>query len=238
MFCRAWSDPTSLLHSWIPFVFLEFDADVPSDPIPVPSVFVSLDWPIVDPAEPEAEQGVRSLTTAVVHDALYLLLGPNGLAPFAANLGACIDALPDSGRVLHAGAMLGRSACGARLSIAMPRAAQVGYLERFGLGRSAGIVESVMATLAPTNDRVHLELDVTETIGPRIGVVLACDRPEGWAELLARLDAERFCTADERAELMRWPISHLKITPAPSGMREAKAYLNLPRSSDENGLSR
>jgi hypothetical protein len=228
-FRDAWDDPTSRLHSWIPFVFLEFDAVGPPG-IPQPSVFVTLDWPLVDPSDADAERDVRRLSATVVHDALLLLLGSRALSRRVANLDRCMDALPDEGRVVHAGAMLGRRGSGVRLSLAMRREAHPRYLQHVGLTPLVDAVESIVTTFAPDEHRVHVEIDVAETIGPRLGVVLACDRADGWARLLARIEDNALCTAAESAELLRWPeISHLKITPGDTGRHEAKAYVTLAR---------
>src|SRR5262245_52219363 len=46
-FSRRWAVDSS----WrvrAPFLFLEFDGDVACSPVPVPSVFIGLDWPIED----------------------------------------------------------------------------------------------------------------------------------------------------------------------------------------------
>jgi hypothetical protein len=230
-FCRTWWDPTSLLHAWIPFAFLEFDADAPGT-YPVPSVFVSLDWPLANPDDPRSEADRRRLSATVVRNALALLLESSADGRLAQNLDRCIDDLPDEGRVVHAGAMLGRSACGARLSIAVPRHAQGGYLAGLGLPQLGDLIESIVASLACEDGAVHLEVDVAEKIGPRVGVVLARDDTAGWARLLERVADCGLCTAVEKAALLAWPqLSHVKVTPGTGGRLEAKAYLLLPSAA-------
>lgn len=230
-FCRAWWHPSSLLHSWVPFAFLEFDADAPGT-YPVPSIFVSLDWPLTNPDDPASEAECRRVTAAVVREAFALLLEAPAHARLAPNLDAGIAELPAEGRVVHAGAMLGRSACGGRLSIAMPRHAQAGYLAGIGLPQVGAVIESIVAALASEDEKVHLEVDVAEALGPRVGVVLARDDREGWSRVLERFAARGLCTSDEQAALLAWPqISHLKVTPSNDRRLEAKAYLLLPTAA-------
>jgi hypothetical protein len=128
--------------------------------------------------------------------------------------------------------MLGRSACGARLSIAVPRHAQGGYLAGLGLPQLGDLIESIVASLACEDGAVHLEVDVAEKIGPRVGVVLARDDTAGWARLLERVADCGLCTAVEKAALLAWPqLSHVKVTPGTGGRLEAKAYLLLPSAA-------
>ena len=231
-FCRAWWDPTSLLQAWVPFAFLEFDAYAPGT-IPVPSIFVSLDWPLSDPDDSHAEAECRRLSARVVHGALAVLLEPEAHDRLTENLDACILELPDGGRVVHAGAMLGRSAAAARLSIAMPRQAQTTYFTRRGLPDLGTMIETIMESVASEDDKVHLEIDVTaESVGPRVGVVVARDDADGWARVVERVANRGLCTAQERAALLEWAqLSHLKFTPDAAGRLEAKAYLLLPTAA-------
>jgi hypothetical protein len=166
----------------------------------------------------------------VIQEALALLLEPATHDRLRVALDTAIHDLPDDGRVVHAGAMLGRSARAARLSIALPRHMAEAYFTRRGLPRLGGIIESIVATLADEDEALHLEVDVGEsTFGPRIGVVVARHDPEGWARVFERVETSGLCTAEETRALLDWPqISHLKFTPSSSGQLEAKAYLLLP----------
>jgi hypothetical protein len=85
---------------------------------------------------------------------------------------------------------------------------------------------------------VHLEFDVDEALGPRIGIVLAPANAAGWVDLLAALVSHGLCTPAKRDALLVWPgdtdgtsralrrtLSHVKLSAAPSGGLEAKAYI-------------
>src|SRR5205814_685323 len=43
-FVARWGETPTLSATRMPFMFLELDADGPRDPVPVPSLFVALDW--------------------------------------------------------------------------------------------------------------------------------------------------------------------------------------------------
>src|SRR5262249_5194291 len=144
-----WSERASPLHSWIPYLFLEFDAATPIDPVPVPSVFVSFDWPLGEPDD--------AIVPGVCRESLKLLLGPRWCPRLDAELSTRLEALPTEGRVIHAGAMLSRSFDTARLSIGLPRDTLRSYLLRIGWPHSTAAAEEALAIYAPASSRVHFE---------------------------------------------------------------------------------
>lgn len=238
---REWSQPDSHLRTWVPFGFLEFDADSPPDRFALPSVFLSLDWPTDG-----AVQGPL--------DCLRLGLGllHGGPLPAATmdRLDRCIDALPVDGRVVHVGALLARGARVIRLSVAFPRSGLSQYLDRIGCPEMQGVVEESLRRLAPRAGRVHLEYDVADAVAPRIGVVLAGGPGAAWGPLLDRLAEVGLCAPAKRAALLAWPgnsagrprhdrstqalsraLSHVKVTHVHGETAVAKAYLTVTRAT-------
>lgn len=234
---REWSRPDSDLRTWVPFAFLEFDGDSTPETFAHPSVFLSLDWP-------------TDGTVQGPLDCLRLGLGllHGGSLPVATRdrLDRCIDALPVDGRVVHVGALLGRGAHAVRLSAAFPRPGLSRYLDRIGCPVAPEVVEALLRALVPTAGRVHLEYDVADTVGSRIGVVLTGGSGAGWRPLLDRLEEVGLCAPAKWAALLAWPgtsgarggaegnlpplartLSHIKVTHAPGEHTTAKAYLSV-----------
>jgi hypothetical protein len=244
-----WADATSPLHAWVPFLFLEFDADYALDGVPVPAVFVSFDWPLAEPPTANAPSpGAGCVTLRVAQEALYVLRGASP-QPIDANLESCFRELPSDGRAVHVGAMLGRPGTAVRLSVSMPAGELRDYLTRVGWPSSAG-VDALLGTFAPSAGRVHAEFDVGEVIGPQLGLVLSPsdsgDDAGRWHGLLARLVENALCTPAKRAALLKWPavtreapigvgrccflqraVSHIKVSSGPLRRPEAKAYLTV-----------
>jgi len=237
--CRRWGDPDTDLYGWVRLVFLEFDADTNVGSVPVPSVFLTLDWP----ADPDGDRGV-SEPFAAARSGLAVLRGGSLPAAVHDRLERCFRALPPGGRVVHIGAMLGRAADWVRLSIAMPRTVLVTYLASIGFPGSIDAIETAVHHLTPAAVRVQIECDVRETVAARLGLVLADGSGRAPSALLDRLVADGLCAPPKRAALLAWPgrftgrlpgharprelqrnVSHIKVTHAPGEAPSAKAYL-------------
>jgi hypothetical protein len=240
-FAARWVECPSPLRTWVPFVFLEFDTDGALVPVPIPSVFVALDWPLQSsPGTPPVARPICE----VAHDALALLMG-DGLRPAVIRqLRACFEALPPAGWVSHAAAMLSRDPATARLSVELPRSALRVYLERLGWMQWSRDLEEILEMLGGDVRSVQVDFDVGECIGPKLGILLPAVGRPGAADLLERAVAAELCTDAKRDAVLGWTgtvtvpangespavglrryLSHLKVSYAPNGSREAKAYL-------------
>lgn len=238
-FARAWTEAGSLVARWVPFLFLELDADAAGGPAPTPSVFVALDAPLDEPT------GAGSIALALAREAGRLLHGGPLAGALEARMAACFEALPEAGSPLHLGAMLGRKAPGVRLSMAMPREALPGYLDAIGW-RGDDALDRCLARHEPPAGLVQVDFDVSDAIHPRLGLAYRPTRPEGWAALLDRLVADGPCAAAKRDALLAWPgadtrrlagygfpcrmtreTSHVKLSVEAERPVEAKAYFSV-----------
>jgi hypothetical protein len=239
-FARAWTVGESLLARWVPFLFLEVDAEASAALAPTPSVFVALDAPLDEPP------GAGSTAFAVAQEAARLLQGDAFAGPTEERVVACFEALPDAGQPLHLGAMLGRKAPGVRLSMVMPREALPGYLHGIGWRADDDALERCLARYEPPSGFVQVDFDVADAVRPRLGLAYRPERPEGWVALLDRLVTDGLCAGSRRDALLAWPgevtrrlegygfpcrmareNSHVKLSVEPGRPLEAKAYFSV-----------
>jgi hypothetical protein len=240
-FARRWADPTSALHASVVTAFLEFDA--PFAGARPPSLFARLDPPIGDGWQQWAAGG------AVVDEIVALLLGRAIDPATRARLTQVFATLPPGGRVIDVAAMLPRGMAAVRVFVTLPRSGLLTYLSGLGYTDGLDALASLPEGLWRGHDHLSLQMDVAETIGPRIGVELNGDASEpassrGWPVILGALRRAGLCSAAREAALLAWPgvgppratagawpsqvvrvLSHVKLVIQPAQPVEAKAYL-------------
>lgn len=242
-FAVQWCVADSPTHMWVPFIFLEIDAAAAAASVPVPSVFVALDWPL-QPRSDARPAETCAPVFAVARDVLCRLHGAPLSSATTRRLRDCFEALPPGGWISHVAAMLSRVPAAPRLSVDLRRASLRGYLEALGWMHWSHDLEAILALLAEDQRSVQVDFDVGERIGPKLGVLLSTlERPDV-ASLLDRIVAAGWCTAAKRDAVLQWPgtvmapsavgapswmlqryVSHVKVSYAPDGRCEAKAYL-------------
>jgi hypothetical protein len=224
-FSQHWCGQKTLLSSWVPFLFLEFDAIAASDPKPVPSVFVALDAPLDErPDRPHRE---------AAREAVLLLRGdlPRELD---AKLSRCFEALPEQGYVLHVGLMLGRATAGLRLSVTLPSGTVVPYLRALGGDAAAAEAQHALREMPGWLTQAQLDFDLDPDIQPRIGFGIrpGMEAGDDWPSLLDECRGLGLCDPAKARALLAWPgiaagvrreLSHVKLA-VTSGRIEAKAY--------------
>lgn len=233
-FLENWCTDSSVLYPWIPFIFLEVDADNEEF---TPCIFTSFDWPITA-LEDEASERERSWKVA---DTALDILTRSGIpARVRENVRAAFHSLPAGGRVVHAGAMLGRDSDQVRLSIAVPSQEWKGYLDSLGL--DGAWYEERIEQLSPQRPSVHFECDIANATGAKVGVVLAGQN--SIAELIQRALSLPRTSREKLTSIRSWEhddhqyppfrstgmgvsckTSHLKIDTAPETVN-LKAYLS------------
>jgi hypothetical protein len=211
-FARRWADPDAVLHRAVNNVWLEFDlADSPTD-LPVPSVFFG-----PQPLRAHAPHAWVGAT------AIPLLRGIPLPAAMVRRFEHCCAALPGEAYVFQIGLMLARQVDVVRVCVRNLPAAHLGaYLQRIGWDGAAAGLSSLVATLAPLVDRIDLDLDVGETIFPKLGLECYFQLGPDWREKLSHfldylVDQEWCCATkrdallvyngyvQERADVARWP---------------------------------
>lgn len=253
-FARRWTQGGRDLQQRMPLLFLEVDAAAAGAAVPVPSVFVGMDWTAADlglAGRQGRDFGAGLLDTL---GALEILRGERLDGATGSCLGRCFEALPDGSLVLHVAVMLGRPEAGIRISTVVPRHRALSYLGAIGWRGSHDELERTLEILAPhaafgdATAPLQLDLDVGAGIGPAVGVGL-WPRGRGlWGDLLSALVDARLCEVEKRAALLSWPgsapglaetargpllcrlerdIFHAKITVGATGGPSAKAYFGV-----------
>ncbi len=255
-FAQRWADPSSGLARRVPFLFLEFDSDGPRAPVPIPSVFVALDWPLdeLSAAARQRDQveGAGTEPGLAAARKILNLLRNQPLAPDVdALLERCFLDVPDGGVVLHVAAMLSRPGASARLSVLLPRGYLRPYLLGLGWQGIAGLERllddyDAHAGFTHLTSRVQVDFDVGGLTNTRIGITVRPLDTGEWRALLAVLVRTSLCTPAKRDALLSWPgisvgwlpgaaeprvlqhyISHVKLSCSIAGDRQAKAYFGI-----------
>jgi hypothetical protein len=241
-FSRVWSEPrTQQLRSWLPFLFLEFDAGSASQSPPVPSVFLALDSPL------DRAAGRPHFEAASI--AAELLRGRRLSSRDDVKLRHCFDALPGGGHVLHLGLMLGRSQAQLRLSVRLPYDTVTRYLGAIGADAAAEGAREVLAVMARWLSPVQLDFDFAPSTSPRIGFGIRPDPATGerWEALLDDLVAMRCCRREKAEALLEWTneseperflLSHVKVVTSPGARPQAKAYVETISREHSNKRAR
>jgi hypothetical protein len=238
-FARRWSHPESTLHSWVSFLFLEYDAAAADDSTAVPSLFLALDAPL-GTAEPDP-----SPVRAAVREAAGILAGRPIPPELDAQVARAFEALPSGGWVLHLGVLLGRGAEGVRLSLAVGSSSDAAAcLRRLGGEEAAHAVETAGARLAEAPPATQLDLDLAPSLRPRVGLGFRPGDTQEWKVLLRAVERLGACSAEKASGLLRWPgqrrvalgsadfllrreLSHLKLVCSPGAAPRAKAYFGV-----------
>lgn len=212
-FCHKWTTPGSPLHDRIENIWLEFDVEGEPQPVPVPSIFFG----------PMGGIGphLRDDSNFPTDEDLYGWLTREGLASLLGRMVPplvergifdCLNSLPAGARVFQVGAMLARPSDAVRLCIANMSPHQIeAYLQRIRWPGSAAHLRPLLAFLGTVADFFALDIDVEETVRPKIG--LECysygfkqpAQEPRWQNLLDALVEQGLCVPAKRAALLAWP---------------------------------
>lgn len=107
-------------------------------------------------------------------------------------------------RLRHVGVALRRSDPAVRLVWWLPVARVEACLAAMGLVDRAAAVGADIAAIAGDLTEVALQVDVSGTLGPRIGVEFHPSKGEIWAGLLKQLVMRNLCSAEKAAALASW----------------------------------
>ncbi|MBX3024985.1 hypothetical protein KF840_08760 [bacterium] len=235
-FLRDWADPHSTVAQAAPIIWLELDLDAARDRAPGPFAIATLDPARAFDDDPETE----SERARAIQDVVAALHGGPLTPGTQRAFDDCLAALPPAGRLMHVAVRPGDGDSAVRIILQMPWPKMVEYLERVGWpGDRAELAAWLEGTCRGT--RLHsLNLDLTDRVGPRIGVEYhhGTATPE-WAFLLDALEERGACAPERRAQLAAWPSAGaasdalvrverellIKAVFAPEAPLRAKAYL-------------
>jgi hypothetical protein len=245
-FAHDWSAAASPLATRVPFLFLEVDAGDHAAAIPVPSVFLGLDWLLSELAEADGAQSVLALDEVLA--AASSLRSGRFDARTVDAARYCFSSLPPGGVLLHAGVMLARRGESLRLSVVVPRAQHGAYLSAIGRENCARALAAVIERYAACagfehpGSQVQLDFDPASA-DTRVGLTLRPTDYRAWPALLRGLVEDGLCEPIRAAGLLRWSgasleqidegqppcpvartIEHVKLVCQEGRLAGAKAY--------------
>lgn len=235
-FLEAWLDPTTGYAEAAPIVWIEFDAV--SDGVPEPFVVLTLDRELFHP------NGVGDRARLCDFLVRALAIAGDGLHPRTeAALRHCIAGLPRATEFAHAAMRPGPTGDAVRLIVRLPGHDLPEALRDVGWPGSPAELRVVLQRMFTTRAVHPVNLDVSEAIGPRVGLEFhhpTAPRHDGrWQAFLDSLEAAAACTPAQRRRIEAWPEPVrgepalvrverdllVKVIHAPGMPLRAKAYL-------------
>lgn len=214
--CEGWGSSEDVLREAVADVFLEFDLEGPVPELPIPCLFSDF---------------TQNLTGAPVERSLELLLAERFSPGLRRCLARCVEALPERATAFSVGVMFSRGMDEARLCLTGARLPEwLDYLERIGWSGDRRALVAALGELPGLADRVTLDIDVGESVGPKVGLELFLDDPPGpaqprWERLLGHLVEQGLCVpgkaeaalawvghANARAQRHLWPETFLRAS--------------------------
>ncbi|ACY13423.1 hypothetical protein [Haliangium ochraceum] len=222
-FAEAWNDAQHTLHDEVLNVWLEFDLHTHEQPWRAPSVFFGAR---ADDKHAQEWMGTTALP----------LLRPSGLgAALQTSLSRCIEALPASAYVFQTGLMLSREDSPVRICIKdLPSDATVSYLQRVGWDGDFSGLERILAPLRGLVDRIDLDLDLLDGVGPKVGLECSFagkplpEKEPRWGRFIEHLVEQGLCEAALAQPILSYPRIYSEAAPKqhwPSALRSLSALL-------------
>lgn len=205
-FSQEWSTDSSL-YSQVHNVWLEFDVSSLSNSIASPSFFFAL-YPIhADSNHTTSSAHSHQWVTQI---ALKLLLNREISRPIQHQIFKCFDTLPPEAYVFQIGVMLSRNTDVIRICIRDIAPEHIlDYLTQLSWPGSLEELRFLLAQLSGLVDRIDLDLDVGETIAPKLGLECYLEQQPlvepRWAEFLDHLVASNLCVSSKRDDLLAYP---------------------------------
>ncbi|HZF51871.1 MAG TPA: hypothetical protein VE093_24635 [Polyangiaceae bacterium] len=211
-FCEDWADPASILHSQVPFIWLEFDIKAPPPAVPSPFLIFCVQPRFMDgPLAPVAP----SVKTSPATTDRYRRLLRRGLSPLLdqplssdveENLVRCDALLPESGHTLHVAPHNTRGRSSFRIVIAVSRDELPDYLRRIGWPGSMEQLSELLPAMFGTSSDLNVDLDVGSEVLPTIGLHSYYPTNDVRCQaLLDQLVARGSCTPEKRDAALGWP---------------------------------
>jgi hypothetical protein len=242
-FSRRWADPSSELHYLVADIWLEFDlcGGVRSGgrDVPIPGLFFR-------PTGPGLHPDTSSRYDWLLERALPILMEEAPSYALRERFRSCMEKLPDAASIFQVGLLLGRDQRSVRLCLTGMEDELAAYLTSIGCDLAVPEIQAAMAKLSQYVDGIIVDIDVGETVFPRVGiegVYHSLYRPcvDGrWRSLLDHLVEEGLCCPDFRDRLLDYvglsltktlyhriyirALSHIKLQFDATHNVRAKAY--------------
>lgn len=162
-FCRAWESEAPALLGQIMNIWLEFDVGNHPQAVTCPSVFFG--------AHPPLGTNPDNDRSAMLRDALALLEPAAIAGARGATLQRICAGLPDGAYAFQIGVMFARQVAAIRVCLRGVEPSSIGaLLTKLGWAGARGELETLVSALAPLVERLDIDLDVGDAIGPKIGI--------------------------------------------------------------------
>ena len=203
-FAQVWNNPNSKLYHEADDLWLEFDIDSNTGTtVPVPSFFFGIPTPEENPEIQNQQTGIIQLGLETLHS--------KALEPSVLRILNSIDqCMPKGAYVFQVGTMISRPEHIYRLCIMMDEITQaVPFLKEIGWNGNLEALERSIQRIIPYVDYIALDIDVTDTIGPKIGLECYMEESEEalekWQQFLGWLQSENLCTVEKADSLLSYP---------------------------------
>ncbi|WP_199247337.1 hypothetical protein [[Phormidium] sp. ETS-05] len=208
-------------------IWLEFSWQGESEGIPIPRAYLS--WPEEAPDCSAHEAGVNCDLTATL---MGQICGHPMPGKMQKHWRRCMSALPFGAGILYQG-FVASSAGQLRLNVSGIPLLGVGeYLREINWPGPTDRVEALTAGLAGKVQRLALELELSPTLGAKLGIECfvrsKSDSSFSWLPLLNYLVENRLCNRAKCSELLRWPgfsTSMDSATPWPHNLALVSEFL-------------
>jgi hypothetical protein len=192
-----WSSDQALLKPFVSRIGLELDSAHLDGACARPSI-AFFDLP--DAKGIDSAGLVRTMTDIVLPLTLERAVNDAQRGRIA----AVVAAASSVARLRHVGASLQRPDPAVRLVFAMQLNHIAECLALLGFGARAEPIGRAAAAAGDNLSEIALQVDVSETLGPRIGIEFHASRAQDWAALLKRLTICRLCTVERAIALAGW----------------------------------
>ena len=197
-FSQSWNNTDSYLFKKVHNIWLEFDIEETVSTIPIPSIFFGLST--TDP-----EQSFDWVTDI----ALPLLFNRNLPEKLKDNILKCFDALPQDAYIFQIGFMLARQVEAVRLCIRNIQPQDIiPFLSSMNWLGDTNNLSQLLQELATKVDRIDLDIDVGETIYPKIGLECYLQNQPSlqpkWSLFFDYLVNKSLCTAEKQNKLLNY----------------------------------
>lgn len=228
-FALGWSGGSPLVYQSVDNVWLEFDLDGPRSD--VPSAFFGF-RPVRAAQDLLDATRTRRLLAATL-EAVGLLRGGDSASLSSKTLSRCFDALPGSAQVFQVGVMLSRAEEVVRLCLRLRSFEDaVRYLQLVGWPGDEYLLRRTLEPLGSLADHLCLDVDVGETVLPKVGLECYVSGGGKWVPILDRLLSDGLCTPTKRDSLLAYPghvTENETRTPWPRSLTQASNLLG-PRA--------
>ncbi len=193
-FCQIWHKSNTPINQYVTTIWLEMDNHELDKPQPVPCFLFNLSYQATKNPEWITETALTTLYGKSISPAIQTIINN------------CINNLPKFGYIVYIGTMLSRSTSPIRLCVKIPISDVVPYLKALGWNHNFERVSHVLNNLVKDfAENVVLNLDVRDTIMPRVGVeIKPAFQAKGWDVILERLVENELCYASEKETFLNW----------------------------------